>query len=867
MGDSVNDETLSEWMEGFKNSAANGLGSEENKKWRKEAEDYRAKYSADFLKGASSDEIFGFIKGLYSFQSHYTKGGDDGIKKIIVSNLEQVKNSLIPLIECNHGSASSAWDVARSNETLKAIGIGTACVSEILMIMHPDDFALFNGRSNPGFEALGFGYHRSFKDGNEYLAVCDSLKAFLPRLQALNPEIKDLFDLELFAQYVTTLATPDGLAISEFEQKYRGQPYRKGDPACKDIKSEGQRALKEIKKLRDEIKEKLNLVEDCDAKWQNSGNIIPVYFRFKRPDHKSSPISIAMYIDKTEPNAKHGKYVIDYQVKRNDVPEGKGDEIYGQFFKGFREFPKIGNGLAYNVYTNDGNWERIDENSQTSLTLDDLKAENNHDANIGVEIRGDGVTNEELRDRIEDAVEALLHYYDLAFEEPSSPSSWEEAMAKYNPGITKERWLELLNNKDIVGPLWGGLLAAFYSFENGATCLQVGQKYGRDWNSVRSMATQLATRVQKETGCPSFEFNGEKKIWPILFTGRDPEKGEPGKFVWKLRPELREALEVFDIMRLEWKTKESHPLKEEQKDGLLSYNTIFYGVPGCGKSYHVKKLLEGMAEEQIFRVTFYPDYSNADFVGQILPKLTEQKEVFFDFEAGPFSKAMKEAEEHPELDVALIIEEINRGNAAAIFGDIFQILDRKEDGTSEYPITNSSIAKAVYGNESRKVSLPSNLYLIATMNTSDQNVFPLDTAFKRRWNMECIPNGKADFGDSYYVPLVDENNKRISWNAFKDRINGIIEKNQNGINSADKKIGAYFVLKDDLLSSPDETVAGDQVKAKRFAAKIFQYLYGDVFPMNRSQIFKIASLEDLLSRFASGTSVPWADVFFESFDL
>ena len=172
-------------------------------------------------------------------------------------------------------------------------------------------------------------------------------------------------------------------------------------------------------------------------------------------------------------------------------------------------------------------------------------------------------------------------------------------------------------------------------------------------------------------------------------------------------------------------------------------NILLYGVPGSGKSWTIEHeyCKEGTKVE---RLVFHPDYTNADFVGQILPVVDPvDKMVTYEFTPGPFTNILREAYKNPQQSYVLIIEEINRGNAPAIFGDIFQLLDRCVEeknidgitypaGTSEYGITNENIAKNVYGRVNQKVRIPSNLSILGTMNTSDQNVFTLDTAFQRR---------------------------------------------------------------------------------------------------------------------------------------
>lgn len=177
-------------------------------------------------------------------------------------------------------------------------------------------------------------------------------------------------------------------------------------------------------------------------------------------------------------------------------------------------------------------------------------------------------------------------------------------------------------------------------------------------------------------------------------------------------------------------------------------NILLYGVPGSGKSWTIENEY-CKPETHIERLVFHPDYTNADFIGQILPVVDKDKQVTYDFVPGPFTNILHAAYNNPQKEYVLIIEEINRGNAPAIFGDVFQLLDRtvveKTEGniiypigTSEYGITNENIAKCVYGNSELKVRIPSNLSILGTMNTSDQNVFTLDTAFQRRWKMRLI---------------------------------------------------------------------------------------------------------------------------------
>ena len=235
---------------------------------------------------------------------------------------------------------------------------------------------------------------------------------------------------------------------------------------------------------------------------------------------------------------------------------------------------------------------------------------------------------------------------------------------------------------------------------------------------------------------------------------------------------------------------------ERNKDGT---NVILYGVPGAGKSWTIKEEYCD-DEDRMERLVFHPDYTYSDFVGQILPKINDDGSVSYVFNPGPFTKLVKKAYYNPKEHFYLVIEEVNRGNAPAIFGDIFQLLDRNKDGGSEYAITNADIAKIVYGKENHKVSIPSNMSILCTMNTSDQNVFTLDTAFQRRWNMRLIQNkfreGEEKEQAFAKTEILDTT---VTWEKFFTEINKIIlDKNIRMTSSEDKRLGTHFVSVEDL---------------------------------------------------------------------
>lgn len=279
-------------------------------------------------------------------------------------------------------------------------------------------------------------------------------------------------------------------------------------------------------------------------------------------------------------------------------------------------------------------------------------------------------------------------------------------------------------------------------------------------------------------------------------------------------------------------------------------NLIVYGVPGSGKSYYIKNTkLRGVSENNIERITFYPEYTYYDFVGQRLPAKDGTGLIF---EEGPFTRILKKAIcDQEQKPYYLIIEEMNRGNAEAIFGDIFQLLDRNENGESEYKISNKLLEEEL-GIE--KIYLPSNLYILATINNADQNVFNFDTAFGRRWEYELIACDEInDRSENQIYELGRIKGTDEKWRDVRKKINEVILNNKDEIyNAEEKRIGLYYIDKECLTREERSEEADESEYAKKFANKIFRYLYLSVFKNNQDKMFKKSNdktLEDYIAEF------------------
>ncbi len=327
------------------------------------------------------------------------------------------------------------------------------------------------------------------------------------------------------------------------------------------------------------------------------------------------------------------------------------------------------------------------------------------------------------------------------------------------------------------------------------------------------------------------------------------------------------------------KTKETNKSKAS-KAAEPYEQLVFYGVPGSGKTFKVdNEKTKDATEYQKQKVVFHPDYTNSDFIGQIIPKMKEIDDgdnkktiIEYSFKPGPFTTILRRALRDKGHQYYLIIEEINRGNAAAIFGDLFQLLDRDDNGWSCSPVNNDDInyyvaSKYEFWEEqysdtheydssiinhpdntepfSRNTGLrlPPNLSIYATMNTNDQNVFTLDNAFNRRFLSEYISN-KADaknekHRDQYNLVIGETG---ILWGNFREKINQrIIESGFS--NAEDKQLGLFFIKK---------TKSSTDICEKDFSDKVLKYLWHDVFKRDKD-IFNgtvdISKFEDLIDNF------------------
>ena len=304
-----------------------------------------------------------------------------------------------------------------------------------------------------------------------------------------------------------------------------------------------------------------------------------------------------------------------------------------------------------------------------------------------------------------------------------------------------------------------------------------------------------------------------------------------------------DAKTYYEKFNITLKKSDNQPIPQFS----LPLQQIYYGAPGTGKSHTINEITKQQPEENVFRTTFHPDSDYSTFVGCYKPTTErvrcyglnsvgetktimnlergsasplEENRIIYQFVPQAFTRAYVQAWNNAAEDVFLIIEEINRGNCAQIFGDLFQLLDRGDDGRSCYPIDadadlrqhlEKELGAESEGIKNGKLCLPANLHIWATMNTSDQSLFPIDSAFKRRWEWHYVPIQKPD-SENYIINIAGTH---YDWWAFLCSINKVI---YGTTNSEDKKMGYFFVKAKEGV-----------IDANQFVGKVLFYIWNDVF--------------------------------------
>ena len=355
----------------------------------------------------------------------------------------------------------------------------------------------------------------------------------------------------------------------------------------------------------------------------------------------------------------------------------------------------------------------------------------------------------------------------------------------------------------------------------------------------------------------------------------------------------RKGIINFDRYRVEFVNNSLNPfgtvvrIPLEYNTGLIrqnkaKYNHIVFGAPGTGKSYSLNEDRKSMSilDSDFERVTFHADYSYAQFVGTYKPVTVSTGDISYKFVPGPFMRILKNAYANiidayditsGQIDTTkikpylLLIEEINRAHTAAVFGEVFQLLDRNDDGISEYEIQPSEEIKEYLcenlggtPDEYTSIKLPNNMFIWSTMNSADQGVFPMDTAFKRRWDFKYIGVDEEEF----YVeenPNSGQKTARenqggeftiaggtIEWNVLRRAINAKLSNAILRVHE-DKLMGPFFLK---TMNSNGNVIINDDEFINLFCNKVLMYLFEDAAKTKRAQLFSGCQDKDKLNRYS-----------------
>lgn len=346
---------------------------------------------------------------------------------------------------------------------------------------------------------------------------------------------------------------------------------------------------------------------------------------------------------------------------------------------------------------------------------------------------------------------------------------------------------------------------------------------------------------------------------------------------------------VSDLLRDTY-IKDENRTEVEEENMELVFNTsletkyernrIVFGAPGTGKSYKLKEDCEEIMSNSngsFERVTFHPEYSYSQFVGTYKPVMGDDGETIkYSYVPGPFMRMYVEAlksgrTEKPQPHL-LLIEEINRAKVAAVFGDVFQLLDRDDNGVSEYEIQASEdirkyLAKELGGptDSYKRIRIPNNMFIWATMNSADQGVFPMDTAFKRRWNFEYlgIDENEEKIKGIGKIMLAGTD-EPIEWNRLRKAINAKMSSSDFKINE-DKLMGPFFLSKKVIASDENGMIMDVDKFIDAFKSKVIMYLYEDAVKQGKHRFFENCPDTSRYSAVCEAFDIMGIDIFGPNF--
>lgn len=604
------------------------------------------------------------------------------------------------------------------------------------------------------------------------------------------------------------------------------------------VKTNGQIVVAEMKKIAEQCKQLYELNESLRIDWLDGSNTKTkkyLWLQMKYKKYKDSPISVSLFVQKNNGNAL---FRVSLEIKNAGVDKKEIARYHSHL-----DIP-IEDGMVYVSGSNQwGNPDIITDSVRKIKEKLDSGLIRKVQPSILIE-SSEGKTNEEYNSEIMSAIGKIIKYYDYVIGNSNPRNLYWPSIKEYDPGITKDKWLELLNDESVTHLENIKMFKMMLYLGGESTCANLAEKCGKSASYYNRLGSAFGKRVHDKIGCRLCKDGSTERYFTIPFVGRYIIENHNKRYSWKLREELREALEEMNLSNIDITTENVSEISYDK-------NMILYGPPGTGKTYSsaiyavaicdkldinsvkamdyddvMSRYKELLNSNRVAFITFHQSYSYEEFIEGIKPVLDDKGGIGYTIEDGIFKKFCKSASlsetNEKELNESVydenlslnnnyvfIIDEINRGNISKIFGELITLIeDTKREGMDEQ-------ASAMLPYSSDIFSVPSNIYILGTMNTADRSIALMDTALRRRFQfIEMMPD--ADVLRKIGADKVEDLNVAMMLEKINERIAFLYDREHT--------IGHAFFTK--LAKSPTiETL--ESIFEKSVIPLLQEYFYED----------------------------------------